>query len=80
MSYHYSDPSRENENHSLPDVEVFYVESYDSFFSCDTSECLSPGYYWWSCLPGCLPDSSPSGPFQTEDEALEDVRSVVNGD
>ena len=22
------------------------------------------GWYWWTCLPGCLPDSAPSGPLR----------------
>jgi len=30
------------------------------------------GWYWWSCSPGCLPDSEASGPFETEIEAVED--------
>lgn len=32
------------------------------------------GWFWWSCFPGCLPDSEPFGPFKTEQEALEDAR------
>lgn len=28
------------------------------------------GFYYWFCLPGCLPDSDPIGPFKTEDEAI----------
>lgn len=31
------------------------------------------GFYWWTCSPGCLPDSDASGPFETESEALEDA-------
>jgi hypothetical protein len=31
------------------------------------------GYYWWPCFPGCLPDSEPMGPFNTELEAYEDA-------
>lgn len=31
------------------------------------------GFYWWTCLPGCLPDGEPSGPFETELEAIEDA-------
>ena len=31
------------------------------------------GWYWWTCSPGCLPDSDASGPFETELEALEDA-------
>lgn len=31
------------------------------------------GYYWWTCSPGCLPDSEAFGPFETAEEAEEDV-------
>lgn len=31
------------------------------------------GYYWWTCCPGCMPDSEASGPFETEEEANEDA-------
>lgn len=31
------------------------------------------GFYWWTCCPGCLPDSEASGPFDTEEEANEDA-------
>ncbi len=33
------------------------------------------GWFWWSCFPGCLPDSEPIGPFDSEDEALADARA-----
>ena len=33
------------------------------------------GFYWQSCFPGCLPDSDPVGPFQTEAEAIADANS-----
>ena len=42
----------------------------------DEGHPLMAGYYWWSCQPGCLPDSDPTGPFDTEDEALADARDV----
>lgn len=33
------------------------------------------GFYWWNCLPGCMPASGASGPFidreDAEDDALE---------
>ena len=32
------------------------------------------GYFWWSCFPGCLPDSPAIGPFKTYKEALADAR------
>lgn len=27
------------------------------------------GWYWWPCLPGCLPDGEASGPFVSEAKA-----------
>lgn len=38
----------------------------------ETAENLA-GFYWWTCSPGCLPDSEASGPFETELEAIEDA-------
>ncbi len=35
---------------------------------------VKAGWYHWTCLPGCLPDSEPFGPFKTEAEALADSR------
>lgn len=78
----YSDPRRESDPYALPDVEVFEVwtdpdgKRHNDFESEDVDddwEC-EDGWYWWSCFPGCLPDSEPVGPFDTEDEALADAR------
>lgn len=33
-----------------------------------------PGWYWWACFPGCLPDGEPSGPFATEQEAIDNAQ------
>lgn len=69
MSQHYSDPSRENDPYALPDVEVFKVYKDD----LDFPE-LEKGWYWWACFSGCLPDSEPNGPFETEAEAIADAQ------
>ena len=38
-------------------------------------EGITGGWFWWSCFPGCLPDSSrPMGPFETYQEALNDAQ------
>lgn len=65
----YSDPSRESD--PLADG-----------FGADRNLCLNcareqygKGWYWWSCFPGCLPDSDANGPFETQAEALEDARN-----
>ena len=55
-----SDETRENDEHALPDVEVFHSSDYPA--EAD-AEPLEPGWYYWYCLPGCLPDSDPIGPF-----------------
>ena len=77
MSQHYSDPKREGLTHSLPDVEVFYRTATaiqaDDWRDGD-GELLPGGWYWWICFPGCQPDSEPNGPFDTEDEAIADMR------
>lgn len=36
-------------------------------------------WFYWYCLPGCLPDSDPIGPFASEDEALADARENAGG-
>jgi len=74
MAQHYSDPSREDDKYSLPNVETYYVDADDVDFVDEEGNQLAEGWYYWFCLPGCLPDSSPCGPFDTEAEALEDAR------
>jgi hypothetical protein len=71
MSQEYSNPARENAPYALPDIEVFHSDDYPPE---DDAEALAEGYYWWSCFPGCLPDSEPMGPFDSEAEALADAQ------
>lgn len=61
----------------LPEnIEIFQCpEDYD--LNDDGSESgpaepYEPGWYYWYCQPGCLPDSDPIGPFATEAEAEQD--------
>jgi len=77
MSRYYSDPSREGDRWSLPDVEVFEVRKTGTPWEDSEGNRLEPGWYWWTCLPGCLPDSDPFGPFESEEEALADAREVA---
>lgn len=58
----YSDPLREADPHALPDVEVFYQAEEE------------PGWYFWFCFPGCLPDSDPIGPYRTKRAAIAAAR------
>lgn len=51
------------------------IEYGDGFVpSFDAHKADHVGFYWQSCSPGCLPDSDPIGPFETEAEALADAR------
>lgn len=36
---------------------------------------LDEGWYYWACFPGCMPDGNPTGPFETEAEAIADGQS-----
>lgn len=38
-------------------------------------EGITGGWFWWSCFPGCMPDSSANGPFDTRALALADAQS-----
>ncbi len=78
MSQAYSDPSRENDPHSLPNIEVFYDDADEAHgharnYDGDGNP-VQAGWYWWACFPGCLPDGDPTGPFETEKEALDDAQ------
>ena len=52
--------------------------SFEVFFTCgsfepDGPEGFESGWYWVAGFPVCLPDGEPSGPFQTEQEAIDDA-------
>lgn len=85
MTQVYSVPSREEDKYSLPDVEVFYINrprgfeglAYIGEMIVDESMVeysLDEGWYYWYCLPGCLPDGDPIGPFDTEQLAIDDAQ------
>lgn len=100
MSQFYSDPDREDDPYSLPDVEIWQdhisiVRSSCGDFevgadseaargfcpSCGKATCVDEvertdrqGWFYWFCLPGCLPDSEPYGPYATEQDAERAAR------
>lgn len=74
MSQAYSDPERESDPYALPDVETFQGMEYPELVLDDDSILQWDKWYWWSCFPGCLPDSDPIGPFETEEDALADAQ------
>lgn len=43
----------------------------------EEGEKYPEGYYYWYCQIGCLPDSEPIGPFESEEEAIEDWKEQV---
>jgi hypothetical protein len=78
----YSDESRAGGTYSLPDVEVFYMSGKDmrgygkdSVWYLPEDKCyMKPGYYYWFCFPGCMPDSDPIGPFDGYESAMADAQ------
>lgn len=64
--YHYD----ERDKSGLPTLEVFFVAPADVDPICFPEY----GWYYWFCLPGCIPDSAASGPWDSEAEALEHAR------
>jgi hypothetical protein len=51
-------------------IEIWYS---DGTGDGSTLNGLPEGWYWWSCWPGCLPDSDPYGPFKTHNMAYADA-------
>ena len=80
MSYVYSIPERETETFTLPNVEVFYVSPMEVNYNLANMDhaneytITESGWYWWSCFPGCMPDSDAMGPFETEQDATQDAQ------
>jgi hypothetical protein len=84
MTQFYTDPTRENDPHALPDAEAFHVAKGDDAIKFARDVFDEPndgldeyaGWWWWSCQPGCLPYSEPDGPFDTEAAAIGHARRV----
>lgn len=75
MSQQYSNPRGESDPWTLPDVEVFYAR--DGELERDNEGDISlAGWYYWYCFPGCMPDSEPYGPFDTEQDAVNALREA----
>ena len=39
-------------------------------------EGITGGWFYWSCMPGCLPDSEAMGPYATQQEAVNAARDA----
>ena len=70
------DCAAENDQEIPYGMEVFYrtaAENYADGWVDDEGDAYPEGWYYWACFPGCLPDSGPIGPFETEEEAIEGI-------
>lgn len=95
MPYHYSDPERASEPHALPNVNTWQDHAADCACGCvypaDCDVCpdcgatereeVSDAPLWWYAFgfPGCLNDSDPTGPFNTEEDAIASAREMAEG-
>ena len=70
--YFYSNPKRETEKYALPDAETLYLKKYEMRLE-EGRGFYRQGWYYWYSQVGCLPDSTPIGPFKTEQEAIDDA-------
>jgi hypothetical protein len=51
-----------------------FAEGYGGFEVFASQHSHQPaGWYWWACLPGCLPDGDATGPFKSAAEAYHDA-------
>lgn len=53
--------------------EVFW-EAADIVVTNAEGEVVKPGWYWWACFPGCMPDGEAIGPFATSQEAYNNAQ------
>ena len=53
--------------------ETFEIDAHDCVLDED-GEPVAAGWYWQACFPGCLPDGDPSGPFESEQAAIDDAQ------
>jgi hypothetical protein len=78
MAYHqFTDDEGEYGSFETFEVSEKEVQESRELNSGDPDEApfgAGPGWYWWPCFPGCVPDGDPMGPFATEQDALFDVK------
>tara|TARA_R100000278_G_scaffold69922_1_gene55390 strand:+ start:524 stop:730 length:207 start_codon:yes stop_codon:yes gene_type:complete len=66
MTYH---QFRDDLGEPYGSFEVFY----DIKSLTPMGKEVHPGWYWWACFPGCMPDGDPAGPFESEQDAIDDA-------
>lgn len=73
--YFFTDKSREGKDHALPNAETVFNRTVDDSFVDEEGNPLPIGWYYAYGQIGCLWDSSPIGPFDTEAEAIADAQA-----
>ena len=68
MSYHQFKDENGDEYGSF---EVFGA---GRFAGMESANNYPDGWYWRACFPGCIPDGEANGPFDTEEEAIQDAQ------
>lgn len=106
--FFYSDTTKENDLHAIPDCEVFELNAHEvaemdedlirqysrkheyrlatmnnrtreaMLDAIVENEGITGGYFFQFCFPGCLPESSPFGPYPTRQAAIEAARDMAN--
>jgi hypothetical protein len=106
--FFYSDTTKENDLHTIPDFEVFELNAHEvaemdedlirqysrkheyrlatmnnrtreaMLDAIVENEGITGGYFFQFCFPGCLPESSPFGPYPTRQAAIEAARDMAN--
>lgn len=71
----YSRPEWERDPTRLPDIEVFFAGGDDQPEAGNGE--LPKGWFWWSCTPGCRPESDAQGPYKTAAAAKRAAREGV---
>ena len=65
----------------MPSVEIMHMDENDLYdvnvdgaeVDGDHYDLLTPGWYWQSGLPGCMPEGDLSGPYATAEQATEEA-------
>jgi hypothetical protein len=73
-----SESERRDPHQPLYDVDPRTGAAVEVFYADDVlakSFGTRPGWFWWSCRRGFLPDGLPTGPFATCYAAYRDIAS-----
>lgn len=65
-------------DNTVPDDDIEEADEAMSELAA-AQERLS-GWYYRICLPGCMPESDPCGPYETDEKALAAARALFGSD